>query len=115
MADFTAISTFITAELNRLDCALALCKNENWKLFLYRVSIFDQLAHLLGPTFLHESQLKVSYALKDFLAALDSGLYEIISSADDSLFLSTFSQCRLAKRCLVSTIFSKSPIVGENR
>lgn len=91
MVDPAAIDIFIANEINRVRCAQTLSEDANWKLLIYRATIFDHLAHLLGPTFLSDSQLKASKRIQDFLAVLDKSIFEIISSADDYLFLSAFS------------------------
>lgn len=86
-----SLTKFITAETNKLECATSACNDFNWQHFIYRASIFDQLAHLLGPQFLMEKKLKVWPALLTFLTNLDATICEVIRQSDQYLIFSGFS------------------------
>lgn len=68
------IERCIEIELNRLSCAVALFKRGRYSKFLYRLSIFDQLCHLIGLNFLSANDLSVGADLRRFLADFDSAL-----------------------------------------
>jgi len=89
MADHLAVTRFIECELNRLACATALIES-NWKSFVYRITIFDQLIHLLGNGFL-DATLICSAQIRSMLAKLDKGLSQILSHSSRFIFLSAFS------------------------
>jgi predicted AlkP superfamily phosphohydrolase/phosphomutase len=92
MADCSkALTLFVNAELNRLQCAATLALETNWKFFLYRASIFDQLSHLLGHKFLQQKGLAFSPHFKKFLTELDSVLASICEQADERVVFSSFS------------------------
>lgn len=89
MADHSAVSRFIECELNRLACATELLES-NWKTFIYRITIFDQLSHLLGNDFL-DANLIYSAQIKSMLEKLDKGLSQILSKSSRFIIISAFS------------------------
>ncbi|MBS1955900.1 MAG: hypothetical protein JST89_17075 [Cyanobacteria bacterium SZAS-4] len=107
MADPLAASKFMEAEASRAECSVALSKESDWKVFMYRASIFDQLAHLFGPSFLDDGQLKISAALKLLISKLDAALHKTLSGAGTVLFLSSFSHTPCQGLFSLNDLFQK--------
>lgn len=70
----------IEIESTRLDCAIDLFKQNQFVNFVYRVSAFDSLTHLIGLNFLAAKDLQIYDTLKQFLQRLDS-FFELIADA----------------------------------
>lgn len=90
-----AVLQFIESEKNRLFCAHKLTKEQTWHQFIYRASVFDALAHLLGPYFIGNEKLSVTSHLNELLQTLDQTLTPILVQCEQALVVSTFShvQC----------------------
>ncbi len=86
-----ALLLFTNAELNRLQCAATLALQSNWKFFLYRTNIFDQLSHLLGPNFLQQKNLAFTAQFRKLLTQMDSVITSILEQANERLLFSSFS------------------------
>lgn len=86
LADITgSISALVDVECLRLQCALKLLRDYQWRRSFVRVTIFDQLAHLLGPDFLSNERLKSQPQIQRFLQEFDSFiscLSELLSGED---------------------------------
>ncbi|HEY9732137.1 MAG TPA: hypothetical protein V6C89_09495 [Drouetiella sp.] len=82
----------VDVEAKRLACALSLFKSGDWSTFVYRITLFDHLFHLIGLNFLQATDLSIYGALKSFLAELDEAI-EIFSSdeAVKTAFVSAYS------------------------
>ncbi len=93
-----AVNRSLAVENQRLECALDLITRYSWQICFLRLTVFDQLAHLLGPDFLRSSSRLVWPSIKEFLINLDKKLTEIfrLSSGAHICLLSTFghSDCR---------------------
>lgn len=114
MAEPLAASTFLGAESNRAACAQTLSNESNWRMFMYRASIFDQLTHLFGPTFLDHTNLKVSAGLKELLVKLDSMLYQTMSRCDKVLVLSAFSHTACQEMLGLNDLFQNFGLLERN-
>lgn len=68
------IERCLDVEMDRLAGAVNLFERKNWSKFVYRVTVFDQLFHLLGLRYLAAENLAVYPALQRFLTALDEAL-----------------------------------------
>lgn len=79
----------VEIERNRLACALSLFHSKNWSTFLYRITLFDYLFHLLGLNFLRATDLSVFSVLKNFLSELDGALEIFLS--DDAIKIALLS------------------------
>lgn len=84
----------IELETQRLSCAVSLYKQKNWSKFVYRVSLFDHLFHLIGLNFLSAKDLSIFDALMGFLVDFDNAI-QLFSSSKLS-FVSCYSHtaCR---------------------
>lgn len=79
----------IKLEAHRLKCATKLLQNHDWSKFVYRLTLFDQLSHVLGLDFLESSDLKPYDRLREFLGELNAFL-EILFARKD-VFVSILS------------------------
>lgn len=89
----TALGTFkesvtgcLDVEKLRLDCALSLLANQDWDTCLWRISVFDLLAHLIGDDFLELQYLSLWEQIENFLAYMDQLLLEASKLLTDDLF-----------------------------
>ncbi len=73
----------IDLESRRLSCALSLFNSKNWSTFVYRVTLFDYLFHLVGLNYLQATDLSIFGALRKFLLELDSAIE--VFTADDAV------------------------------
>lgn len=64
----------LEVEMDRLACAVSLFERKDWSKFVYRLTVFDQLFHLLGLRYLAADSLAVYPALQRFLTALDEAV-----------------------------------------
>lgn len=113
MADASAANTFIDAELTRINCASTLCKQSDWKLFVFRVSIFDQLAHLFGLNFLEQDEQIFSDHLSKLLTKLDQVLCQIVTRADIHIFISAFSHTACKEVFSLNDFFSRANLLAR--
>ena len=82
----------IALERHRLSCAVALFDREKFSSFVYRLTIFDLLSHILGTGFLQASDLTIFGALKSFLSELDDALAKMMRKyPKDVSIVSAFS------------------------
>jgi hypothetical protein len=93
-----SISQCLKTEIVRLDCAARLLRGSKWTVGIVRLTVFDLLAHLLGPDFLDETD-RVGYGeINEFLTLLDAWLKGLIDlfPADHLCVLSTIGhiQCQ---------------------
>ncbi len=85
----------LDVETRRLQCARELFARNNWSSFLWRLTIFDHLTHLLGLRFLAAEDLEISEAIRQFADSLDSALFDLASHPSEELIiLSTYSHVR---------------------
>jgi predicted AlkP superfamily phosphohydrolase/phosphomutase len=93
-----SVKACLDNELQRLRCALQLMKNTNWQIAFIRITVFDMLAHLLGPDYLSCRHRLVWPYIKSFLSELDKMLTDIdgIRPHSYKCVISTFSHvpCR---------------------
>jgi hypothetical protein len=89
-----ALATYLECELTRLQCAAIAAKKSDWTFFLYRTSIFDQLAHLLGASFVDQTNLAITSELKKLLLEMDELFAAIFIQASNALLFSSFSHVR---------------------
>src|SRR5262249_26692723 len=61
----------LEVETTRLACAANLFSRGDWSGFLYRITLFDQLAHILGLNFLKVRDLATFEAIQQFVEQLD--------------------------------------------
>jgi predicted AlkP superfamily phosphohydrolase/phosphomutase len=89
-----ALKRCIETERIRLHCAMSLFRGSRpWQRFLYRLSLFDHLAHLFGPNVLSQTTLRGYDQLQSFLRDFDDNLCTVFESFPDAdiCFLSAFS------------------------
>jgi len=76
----TSISdSCIEHEEHRLACAIKLLREEPWQRAIIRLSLFDQLSHLIGVKFLSGVDLAIAEKLRQFLTKLDDLIAELFS------------------------------------
>jgi hypothetical protein len=88
----------IEVETIRLRCAVSIFKQHKFSCFIYRLSIFDYLFHILGLNFLGAKDLAVYAELKEFLRELDSAIEMFSEKEPDNVaVVSAYSHipCRM--------------------
>jgi predicted AlkP superfamily phosphohydrolase/phosphomutase len=113
MADPNAANIFIDAELTRINCASTWCEQSDWKSFVFRVGIFDQLAHLFGSDFLEQDELIFSEHLSKLLTQLDQVLCQIVASADIHIFISAFSHIACKEVFSLNDFFARANLLAR--
>jgi hypothetical protein len=86
-----AILDCIETERRRLDCARALLRAHRPDVSIVRLSLLDQLSHLLGPGFLTDEDLRCAKDLRQFLALLDVWVDELCGQVSHVAVISAFS------------------------
>jgi len=86
-----AILDCIETERRRLDCARALLRAHRPDVSIVRLSLLDQLSHLLGPGFLTDEDLRCAKDIRQFLAALDVWVDELCGQVSRVAVISAFS------------------------
>jgi hypothetical protein len=104
----SSIISCLAAERQRLECALELIRNQRWRICIYRVSVFDQLAHLIGSDSLFCQGLIESKELEEFWTSLGTGLSEIAELCADTTLavISTFSHVNCRARLNLNELLS---------
>jgi len=74
-----SIESAVAIESNRLQCAIRLFHDHQWSKMVFRLTLFDLLAHLLGIDFLEGQDLKCWRVLSEFLELLDEALNSFCS------------------------------------
>ncbi|HEY9868317.1 MAG TPA: hypothetical protein V6D08_04065 [Candidatus Obscuribacterales bacterium] len=86
------------SELSRLECVAELLSTSRWQKCFMRLSVFDLMAHILGPDALSCQELRFWPQIKEFLERLNESLSEITQRLDDTVVcaVSAFSHtaCR---------------------
>jgi hypothetical protein len=82
------VHQFLEVETKRLACARVLYQRE-WSKFLYRISVFDHLSHLIGLNYLRARDLSVFAEIQKFLQRLDAFFEAVIG--DDRVRLTLIS------------------------
>lgn len=108
-----SLTRLLAAETNKLECAKSACRDFNWQHLIYRASIFDQLAHLLGPHFMKERNLKVWPSLLTFLTNLDVMICEVIAHSDRYLIFSGFSHGACHELFSLNDLFSRANMLSR--
>jgi predicted AlkP superfamily phosphohydrolase/phosphomutase len=65
------VTDILASELKRLECARHLFEREDWSQYLYRITAFDQLSHILGLNYLRANDLQCFSAIRNFINELD--------------------------------------------
>jgi predicted AlkP superfamily phosphohydrolase/phosphomutase len=88
-----SVKACLENEKQRLRCALQLIKSSKWQIAFVRITVFDTLAHLLGPDYLSCRHRLIWPYIKSFLPELDQMLADIAEISKDSYtcVISTFS------------------------
>lgn len=82
-----AAEKFLDHELKRLDLALELFKDTDWQRFVYRITVFDHLSHLLGLNFFKAHDLQSGGAIQNFLQRLDEAIWTFANFAEGQLLI----------------------------
>jgi predicted AlkP superfamily phosphohydrolase/phosphomutase len=91
-------------ERARLEYATDLLKNEPWSFSLIRLTLFDQLSHLLGVGYLQDSDLVYAEPLNDFLKLLDAWLAKLLRQNCQTLIMSAFSHVSCISRLSLNNL-----------
>ncbi|HEY9679221.1 MAG TPA: alkaline phosphatase family protein [Drouetiella sp.] len=111
MADWTdATKLLLQLEDQRLGYALALTQNSDWKFLAYRLSIFDQLSHLLEFDFL-SSKSVIEKELEKFLGRLDRSLATLFEQAEEILLFSGYSHMCCSALLSMNDVFEQSRLL----
>lgn len=89
-----ALEEIFAEERNRLECARALMKERDWEMGIFRLSVFDRLAHLIGIDYLTDFELGYTSVINEFLTVLDDWLEAILEATGQVSILSAFSHRR---------------------
>lgn len=94
----SSLSTCLSIERQRIECASELIALGDWNRFFLRLSVFDQLAHLLGADNVISDELVFSAELQSFWQFVGDRLASWIEASPEItlVLLSTFSHvpCR---------------------
>jgi hypothetical protein len=110
LADKSAsVSASLQVEQQRLDCAIKLLAEKNWRTAFLRVSVFDLLAHLIEPDFLHSEQLSYWKDIDKFLSSFSTALAAIFEQIDLSrtVVFSSFSHVPCHSRLNLNLLLEK--------
>lgn len=100
---------FINNEIRRLELALELFENSDWDIFLFRISAFDHLSHLLGLNFLRAKDLQISDAIKQLINRLDTAISVFASCSDVQLIvMSSYSHIPCRGTLNLNTLLEQS-------
>jgi predicted AlkP superfamily phosphohydrolase/phosphomutase len=101
------ISASIASEMNRIDCAMQLHKTAAWSQFIWRITLFDQLAHLAGLDILSSPDLSLFDELRILIDHLDIALYEMLSEPGINwIIMSAFSHVPCRGKANINTILN---------
>lgn len=94
------VKTCLDTEKQRLSCALHVIKNNNWQIAFIRITIFDMLAHLLGPDYLACTHRLLWTEIRSFLCELDQALASIfaMSTGSRKCIVSAFTHAKCKAR-----------------
>lgn len=104
----------ITAEEQRMECVLDLIENEDWETCVWRFSIFDQLAHLLGAEYLDDPNLWINHRLTEFTARLNDAINSLILKKLNVYVLSSFSHSRCRARFDLNRFLKRENLLSLN-
>jgi len=89
----------VESEQLRLSCTLNLLSRTDWQRAIWRVSLFDELSHLIGLRFLGAEDLRITETLQHFLNALDDGLSQLFEQSQIEIFIiSSYSHEKCLQR-----------------
>ncbi|MBX9879525.1 MAG: alkaline phosphatase family protein [Candidatus Obscuribacterales bacterium] len=99
----------LEAEKQRLICAEALARENNWQLGIIRLTTFDQLAHLLGNDYLGKTTLAIRPEIESFISEINDVLERIIESAKPSTVavMSSYSHVECKKRISLNQLLAQ--------
>jgi hypothetical protein len=83
--DPVLVNECVAVESRRLECAQSLFLQESWSRFIYRVTLFDQLAHIVGLNYLRAKDLLFFPAIQEFVERLDDFIHLVAERADTKL------------------------------
>ncbi len=105
----------LKSERTRVDCAMRLLKNQTWQRCILRLSIFDNLSHLLGTNYLKHKKLQASEAIGAFLSYLDEQLSPLFEQKDvDVVLMSCFSHVPCQGRFNLNNLLVKGRLAIRN-
>jgi hypothetical protein len=118
-----AILDCIETERQRLHCARALLAAHRPEVSIIRLSLTDQLSHVLGPGFLTDEDLRCAKDLRRFLDVLDGWVDELFGQVARVAVISAFSHVRCESRLSVNALleaggfltFAPPDITAERR
>jgi len=99
-----AILDGIEAERQRLQCARALLAAHRPEASIIRLTLLDQLSHVLGPGFLRDEDLRCARDLSRFLGELDGWVDELFGQVARVAVISAFSHVRCESRFSVNAL-----------
>jgi hypothetical protein len=99
-----AILACIETERQRLHCARALLRAHRPDVSIIRVSLFDQLSHVLGPGFLTDEALRWAKDLRQFLGEMDSWVDDLFGQVARVAVISAFSHVRCESRLSLNAV-----------
>ena len=110
-----ALAALIQTEKKRLECAHELLRMGNLDIGLIRLSLFDQLAHLLGANYLADEELVYTPELRPFLSFLDEWLCEVFSAVAHVALLSAFSHVPCESRLSLNELLNRGGFLTFSR
>ncbi|HMH52694.1 MAG TPA: hypothetical protein VK548_20830, partial [Candidatus Acidoferrum sp.] len=99
-----AILDGIETERQRLHCARALLAAYRPEASIIRLSLFDQLSHVLGPGFLRDEDLRYTKDLRRFLGELDGWIDELFGQVRHVALVSAFSHVPCESRLSLNAL-----------
>jgi predicted AlkP superfamily phosphohydrolase/phosphomutase len=102
------INDCLDVEEKRTACATALLKKFDWQTFIWRVTLFDHLAHLVGLDVVKQEKLFFFEQLKRWLADLDGLLSTLIEDPELSFcIISSFSHTQSKRTLNLNMVLEK--------
>jgi hypothetical protein len=99
-----AILDGIETERQRLHCARALLVAHRPEASIIRLSLFDQMSHVLGPGFLRDENLRCAKDLRRFLGELDGWVDELFERVAHVALVSAFSHVPCESRLSLNAL-----------
>lgn len=109
------ISACVANELARIKHARRLLRRRLFEQAVIRLTIFDQLAHLLGADFLAAAERVDGDTMARFLKALDRWLSDLLSEVQSVVILSPFSHVRCTARVSLNAWLEQGGFLTRGR
>ena len=97
----------IASERLRLECTRQLLRDCDWESCVIRLSLFDQLSHILGIGYLTDNDLLFAEPIRDFIMFLDQWMADLFANVLDVAVISAFSHTTCHARINLNSLLSE--------